>query len=124
MREAFDAEADPKRWLAFPDLLRLTAETERQSLADDLAAADALFLDGVRVSGTDDALRLLRVIDDLYGTPAPPTLYFTSESDPASWFDPREHAGLARGIAEKFHRTVSRMTGLAEVTRVGATAEP
>ena len=118
MREAYGAAPEPKRWLAFADLLRLTAETERQRLAHDLASADALFLDGVRISGTDDALRLLRVVDDLYGTPDPPVLYFTSEAEPASWFDPREHAGLARGIAEKFHRTVSRMTGLAEVTRV------
>ena len=118
MREAYEAAPEPRRWLPFADLLALSAGTERQRLAADLARADALFLDGVAITGTDDALRLLRVVDDLYGTPDPPVLYFTSESDPASWFDPREHAGLARGIAEKFHRTVSRMTGLAEVTRV------
>ncbi len=118
MREAFEAAPEPRRWLAFPDLLSLTASTERQRLAADLASADALFLDAVEITSTDDALRLLRVMDDLYGTPDPPTLFFTSEAEPASWFDPREHAGLARGIAEKFHRTVSRMTGLAEVERV------
>ena len=118
MREAYGAAPEPKRWLDFPDLLALTANTERQRLADSLASGDALFLDGVAISSTDDALRLLRVMDDLYGRPDPPTLYFTSQTEPASWFDPREHAGLARGIAEKFHRTVSRMTGLAEVQRV------
>lgn len=119
MREAFDAEAEPKRWLAFADLLALTESTERQRLAADLGRLDALFLDGVAITHTDDALRLLRVVDDLYGTPDPPVLYFTSQTAPADWFDPSQHAGLARGIAEKFSRTVSRMTSLAEVTRIG-----
>ena len=86
MREAFDAAPEPKRWLAFSDFLALTASTERQRLAEALGALDALFLDGVEIASTDDALRLLRVVDDLYGRPDPPTLYFTSTSAPADWF--------------------------------------
>ena len=118
MREAYDRAPEPKRWLAFADLLALTADVPRTTLADDLAQTDALFLDGIHIASTDDALRLLRVVDDLYGTPHPPTLYFTSTTEPAAWFDPRSASGLARGIAEKFFRTVSRMTSLAEVERV------
>ena len=118
MHEAFSVAPEPKRWLAFPDLLALTASTPRVALAEELGALDALFLDGVEITSTDDALRLLRVIDDLYGTPDPPTLYFTSRHEPSEWFNPNRQSGLARGIAEKFFRTVSRMTSLAEVERV------
>lgn len=118
MREAFREAPEPKRWVGFAELLRRTSEVERGALADELGALDALFLEGVRISGTDDALRLLRVVDDLYGRPDPPVLYFTSAQPPADWFDPSQHEGLARGIAEKFFRTVSRMTSLAEVVRV------
>ncbi|MEM1054996.1 MAG: AFG1/ZapE family ATPase [Bacteroidota bacterium] len=118
MREAFETSPEAKRWLAFDDLLHLTTEVERARLGDDLGALDALFLDGVDITSTDDALRLLRVVDDLYGRPDPPTLYFTSTTPPAEWFDPNRQSGVARGIAEKFFRTVSRMTSLAEVERV------
>ena len=119
MRAAFDAAPDPKRWLTFPDLLALTTTVERTRLAADLAQSRALFVDGVRVASTDDALRLLRVADDLYGLPEPPVLSFTSEAEPAQWFTSDGARGIERAIADKFLRTTSRLTALAEVRRLG-----
>ena len=118
MRRAFEAAPPPRRWLDFPDLIRLTTEVERTRLTQDLATSRALFIDGITVADTDDALRLLRVADDLYGLPDPPTLYFTSAQPPADWFKAEEQSGLAAAIAEKFTRTTSRLTALAAVERV------
>ena len=118
MRRAYDAAPDPKRWLAFDDLIRLTTEVERTRLAADLGGAGALFVDGIDVGDTDDALRLLRVADDLYGLPAPPTLYFTSATEPSLWFASAGRGGVEAAIADKFTRTTSRLTALAEVTEV------
>jgi len=121
MREAFERAPDPKRWIGFADLLKLTTDVERTRLTRELAASKALFVDGIDVTDTDDALRLLRVADDLYGEPDPPVLSFTSETAPADWFRAEDaHGELARGIAEKFSRTTSRLTALAEVEHVGA----
>ena len=118
MRAAFEEAPEPKRWLAFDDLVRLTTEVERTRLTRELAADRALFVDGIDVSDTDDALRLLRVADDLYALPRPPTLYFTSETPPAEWFAAEGRRGVEAAIAEKFTRTTSRLTALAEVERV------
>ncbi|MFN3598001.1 MAG: AFG1/ZapE family ATPase [Rubricoccaceae bacterium] len=122
MRAVYDAVAarapGRARWLPFADLLRLTAETERTRLARELAALDHLFLDGIAIASTDDALRLLRVADDLYGEPDPPVLYFTSAEEPARWFATEGREGLEAAIAAKFTRTTSRLTALARVERV------
>lgn len=118
MRAAFDAAPEPKRWLPFTDFLALTATVERRRLAAELGAYSAVFLDGITVASTDDALRLLRVADDLYGQPEPPVLYFTSQTAPADWFPPEASQGVERAIAEKFARTTSRLTSLAAVERV------
>ena len=118
MRRAFDAAPPPKRWLDFADLIRLTTDVERTRLTKDLAASRALFIDGISVADTDDALRLLRVADDLYGLPDPPTLFFTAATPPAEWFAAEGRAGLEAAIAEKFSRTTSRLTALAAVERV------
>ena len=118
MQAAFDAAPEPKRWLSFANLLALTTQVERTRLAADLARSRALFVDGVRIATTDDALRLLRVADDLYGLPEPPVLSFTSEAEPAAWFTSDGARGLERAIADKFLRTTSRLTALAEVRRV------
>jgi len=120
MRVAFEAAPEPKAWLAFADLLRRTSDTERRKLTRELAAFRALFLDGVEIGNTDDALRLLRVVDDLYALPDPPVLYFTSKEPPEAWFSAERRGGLERGIAEKFARTTSRLTALAAVERVTA----
>jgi len=119
MRTAFDAAPEPKRWLAFADLLALTTTTERRRLAAELGASSALFLDGIAIASTDDALRLLRVADDLYALPDAPTLYFTSEAPPADWFRAETTRGVERAIAEKFARTTSRLTALATLETVG-----
>jgi cell division protein ZapE len=63
------------------------------------------------------------VIDALYLNRNAPTLHFTAEQPPDAWFAPDAHAGLARAVAEKFERTVSRLHALCEVRTVEA-AEP
>lgn len=118
MRAAFEAAPEPKRWLSFADVLALAATVERRRLRDELGAHAALFLDGIAITSTDDALRLLRLADDLYGLPDPPTLFFTSEAAPADWFRAETARGVERAIAEKFARTTSRLTALAEVVHV------
>lgn len=123
MRRAYEAAPEPKRWLPFGDLLRLTTDVERTRLTDELAQNRALFLDGIDVADTDDALRLLRVADDLYALPRPPVLYFTSTATPADWFAAEGRGGVEAAIAEKFTRTTSRLTALAEVERVGGAPE-
>jgi cell division protein ZapE len=119
MQRVFDAAGGLKRWITFPNLLRLATETERGALARELAPLDALFVEGIAVRSTDDALRLLRIVDDLYAEPRPPVLYFTSEEPPGQWFTASvQHGALDRGIAEKFTRTTSRLASLAEVVLV------
>ena len=74
----------------------------------------------VAIDGTDNALRLLRFVDDLYLLPTPPTLYFTSETPPEAWFTPETlHGTLEKGVAEKFSRTVSRLQALCALEEVG-----
>ena len=119
MRAAFDAAPEPKRWVGFDELMRLATDVERQRLAAELAAPEALFIDGIDVTDSDAALRLLRIADDLYGAPRPPTLFFTSPTAPETWFE-GGHSLVERGIAVKFDRTRSRLSALAEVVHVGA----
>lgn len=122
LRLRFEADEGAKRWLPGDELLRRTVETERTRLAAELAEADRLYLPGLDVvETTDDALRLLRVVDDLYDQPEPPTLFFSAEAPPEAWFTAEEaHAGIERGIAEKFARTVSRLHAMCAVEPVGA----
>ena len=120
MRAVYDATAAPKRWLGFDELLHLATETERTRLADELSAEHALFIDGIDVSDTDAALRLLRIADDLYGAPRPPTLYFTAPTAPEDWFADGGHGVIEQGIADKFDRTRSRLAALADVVRLDA----
>jgi len=121
MRVHFERARGDKRWLDGTGLYRLTADTERQTLAEELAAPDALYLAGLRVTSTDDALRLLRVVDDLYTHPDPPLLYFSSEIPPEQWFTADTvKAGIEAAVAEKFERTVSRLHAMCDVRHVGA----
>lgn len=118
MAGAFAKANEPKQWLTFPELLRITTELERGRLAADLASLNTLCIEGIRIETTDDALRLLRVMDDLYAAPSPPTIFFTSKSPPSEWFSTNGRAGIEAGIAEKFARTTSRLEALAEVVVV------
>ncbi|MDX1531355.1 MAG: AFG1/ZapE family ATPase [Rhodothermales bacterium] len=124
MQQQHEQDARPKRWLTRADLLRLTTDVERGRLAADLGGLGSLYLEGLGVDSADDALRLLRVVDDLYGQPQPPVLYFTAERLPERWFPPEAaHAGLEQGVAEKFARTVSRLHALCAIERAGAAVE-
>ena len=104
----------------FAALLEETTEVAHERLVARLVAHDAVALDDVRITHTNDALRLLRLVDALYLHPGAPTLFFTAEAPPDAWFDPAAHAGIAKGIAEKFTRTVSRLHAMCEVERVPA----
>jgi len=117
MREAAAEASGPTRWWSFSDLRRATTETAHTDLVEDLGALEHLFVEGVAIADTDDAFRLLRVVDALYLHDKAPTLYFTAEQPPGEWFDPEQHAGIARAVAEKFDRTVSRLHALCEVHR-------
>jgi cell division protein ZapE len=106
---------------SFADLMARATHTERRALAHDLARLDTLFIQGVNIAGTDDALRLLRLIDDLYSAPEAPTLFLSAQDPPADWFPlESQPAGLARAVAEKFRRTTSRIEGLVEIVLADA----
>lgn len=109
-------EAKPHRRFTFPDLLRATVDLPHAVLMADLREAEALYLTDIAISDTDQALRLLRVIDEIYLMPTPPTLYFTAEVAPDCWFTPEQlHGVLEKGIAEKFLRTVSRLQAMCHI---------
>ena len=123
LEAAFSQAPEPKRWLSFRELLAAATQTAHTRLITQLAAHNHLFLSDIAIGGTDDALRLLRVIDDLYLQPDPPTLYFTARTLPEDWFTTADaHVGLEQGIAEKFRRTVSRLYALCQVHELGITA--
>lgn len=120
LRRLFDSDAttEDALWLEWSDFVRLSRETEHTALIDRLARPSRLYLAGLAPSSTDDALRLLRVLDDLYLRPDAPTLFFSSEAPPETWLT-GGHGALERGIADKFQRTVSRLRALTTVEEVG-----
>jgi len=120
MRSVRADAAGTSRWWSFADLRRATTKIAHPVLIDDLTTLDHLFVEGIAIDNTDDALRLLRIIDALYLHADAPTLYFTAERPPDAWFDPDRHAGVARAVAEKFERTVSRLHALCRIRRAGA----
>jgi cell division protein ZapE len=119
MQMTFEETPEPKRWLAFDDLLTATTETAHDRLMARLTDLDALFVAGISITTTDDALRLLRVVDDLYLRPDAPALFFTASAPPEAWFDPDAHAGVAQSVAEKFTRTASRLHAMCDVQEMG-----
>ena len=114
---AFAADDRPKLRWSFDHFRARATDTEHTALVAELAAPRALYLDDVAPRGTDDALRLLRLLDDLYTLDAPPALYFTAPAPPEAWLAGANGA-LERGVAAKFARTVSRLRALSEVTSV------
>ena len=124
LRRAEAEATGPSQWWTFGDLRQATTETAHTDLIDDLTALDYLFVEGIVIENTDDAFRLLRLVDALYLHEDAPTLSFTAEQPPSDWFDPTQHAGLARAVAEKFDRTVSRLHALCDVDAVEREGTP
>lgn len=108
--------------LSFDAFRTKSRDTAPDALVEALVAAECLAIEDVALASTDDALRLLRVVDALYTHDAAPALYMTARTPPDEWFAPDRFAGLAQAIAEKFTRTVSRLHALCTITHVGASA--
>lgn len=120
MRARFAEDHAKKRWLTMPELLERATTTERTRLADELGQLEHLYLADVEIRNPDDALRLLRIIDDLYDQPDPPVLFFTAQTPPQTWFRAEDvRAGIEAAVAQKFERTVSRLQALCAIERVG-----
>lgn len=125
LRRAYERNGHRARWLPFGDLLAAATDTAHEKLLRQLRAYDRLYIPGITLRSTDDALRLLRLVDDLYTDPEAPALYFSAEAPPERWFaadDVRQ--GVERGIAEKFTRTVSRLHALCEIETVSEQQDP
>lgn len=124
MREAFERDPHQRRWISHEELMRLATATERQALTDDLASTEHLYLSGLEAATSDDALRLLRIVDDLYTHPRAPVLFFSARRPPRRWFPPeRAETAIERAVAEKFARTASRLEALCTLEPVGAAVE-
>jgi cell division protein ZapE len=120
MLQAYEADTRERHWMNFDQLMEASVSTEHTRLVRRLARHRSLYLADVRIRDTDDALRLLRIIDDLYQMPDPPAFYFTSETAPDVWFDAsRLHSAMEKSIAEKFTRTTSRLHAMCEMEYVG-----
>ncbi|PEN07677.1 cell division protein ZapE [Longimonas halophila] len=125
-RERLDAACqthDTALRLSFDALRERSRTTAHDALVDELVAPDCLAVEDVALDSTDDALRLLRIVDALYTHDAAPVLYMTARTPPDDWFAPEQFAGLAQAIAKKFTRTVSRLHALCTVEHV-ARASP
>lgn len=115
IRQAYESDNRRKQWIPFARLRQATTDTPHPALMRSILNPEALYIPDIRIYDTDDALRLLRVIDDLYLADHAPDIYFSAERPPEAWFDPSQHAGIAQAIAEKFERTVSRIYDMCEV---------
>ena len=120
MQAAFqEDDHHEKSWWSFDELMQAATHTEHTKLVRQLEDQDSLYLADVALQDSDNALRLLRLIDELYMLSDPPTLYFTSEQPPSSWLERQKAgAGLAKGVADKFSRTASRLNALCEIEHV------
>jgi cell division protein ZapE len=120
LSDAYAAAEEPKRGFSFDELRRAATETAHARLVDELLQTDRLYIAGVRLDDTDDALRLLRLVDDLYTDDEAPALFFSAPAPPEEWFtSPNDADGLRAGVAEKFERTVSRLHELCDVLPMG-----
>ncbi len=123
IEEVFREDGRDALWLPFEEFIELSSSTEHRRLIQQLSARASLYLVNIRIRDTDDALRLLRVVDDLYRLPAPPVVYYSSEQDPSEWFVAGSGSGgIEAGIAEKFSRTTSRLAAMCEIEDLRNTA--
>jgi cell division protein ZapE len=120
MKAAFREAPDHSLWWSFADLRRRTTDTAHTSLLDELARLDRLCIEGIDIHHSDDAFRVLRLVDGLYMHPDAPSLFFTAQQPPHDWFAADRHSGVAQDVAKKFRRTVSRLHALCEITPVEA----
>ena len=119
LRAAYESADGNRCWMNFDALREASRTTAHKQLIDQLAAHDGLYLADIRIHDTDDALRLLRIVDDLYVRPDAPRLYFSAATPPEAWFNPADqHSGLAADIAKKFTRTTSRLQALCRIEKV------
>lgn len=118
MQEVKTDVSGASRWWAFGDLRRIATERAHSTLIGDLVTLDHLFIEDISITNTDDAFRLLRIVDALYLHTDAPTFYFTAEQPPDDWFAPDQRGGIARAVAEKFDRTVSRLHALCQIHAV------
>ena len=115
MKAALENANGTTKWMTFADLREATTELSHTKLMDALRALEHAFVEGVQIENTDDALRLLRLVDSLYLDEEAPALYFTALRRPEDWFSPDAHSGVAGSVAEKFTRTVSRLHAMCTV---------
>lgn len=118
---AYAADRSRKQRIAFQDLITEATRTEHTRLVRRLADLEALYITDIHIDGTDNALRLLRIIDDLYMAPSAPVLYFTSEQPVEAWFDATARSGIEKAVAEKFARTTSRLGAMCRIERLQGT---
>lgn len=119
LREAHDAASGSTRWMSFDAVREASRTTAHGALIDQLATYDDLFIADIAIHSTDDALRLLRIIDDLYVRPDAPRLHFSARQSPSKWFRADEQGpGIAGDVADKFTRTASRLQALCTLQRL------
>lgn len=116
LRDAYRAADGKRLWLSFDEFRAASRSTPHERLLDRLVQVDHLFVADIDIGTTDDALRLLRVVDDLYVRPDAPRFYFTARTPPKQWFRTSDQGeGLVADVAEKFTRTASRLHALCDI---------
>lgn len=121
IRRTYRQDERPAKWWTFDAFREASRTTAHPQLMETINRHSSLYLADIALHDTDDALRLLRVIDDLYTDPEAPMLYFTAETPPSAWFEAT--AGIAGDIAEKFRRTVSRIHAMCTIERLPVSAD-
>jgi cell division protein ZapE len=116
LRQSYEDAHGATRWMSFDALRNASRTTAHDTLMDQLAAYDDLFVADIAIHSTDDALRLLRIIDDLYTRPDAPRFHFSARQPPSAWFRAEDQGpGIAGDVAEKFTRTTSRLRALCTI---------
>jgi cell division protein ZapE len=119
LRESYHRCAGDRLWLSFDELRDAARSTAHDRLLARLTSYDHLFIAGVQIQDTDDALRLLRIVDALYMRPDAPQLHLSSETPPARWFHTADQGnGIAGDVAKKFARTTSRLHALCDIETI------
>jgi cell division protein ZapE len=125
LQDSYRRCAGDRLWLSFDAFRDASRSTAHDQLLARLTSYDHLFIADVQIQDTDDALRLLRVVDELYMRPDAPQLYLSSETSPAQWFHATDQGeGIAGDVAKKFTRTTSRLHALCDIETVAPSDVP